>query len=1108
MPGRLIMDQQGAAGSHDFKKDRAKAQEANLPPKPDFSQKQAAAPVSAPDSHAVNGALPNGASDQGHHPATTNGDVTTGTAVTSDPQSPPPLDQSWRESSVNKSMGTLIERMAQACFEDLNTALTRMAETPVESRGGQPNGVSAQSLDTSEASLSKKRTFMEFAQGQRDRFIKTLVLSDWARNSGEMSRLVDIKVYFDKQQDMQRFAIDFIGRVKHGVNGFKVPNPNIDLAMELLATGKTSKPPHLGYIAPKKLSAKETLRTLRNMNVLLETRLNLHEELPAHFNDFTVANGKATFRVPGEFEVDLAIGDEELTSPFYFINARFLFSPSPGDLHDALRFQLESRTNEQLASKGLQGCYDFLHNFVLTHKINTLYDQARQIEREKWFGCVGLQKSRRVLTVQYWRDVPGKKSWVEIAISTGKQQGRRSRRPSTPQLSVRWFRRGELVQEHGMEFDWQDLDLERILRTVIAKHVLWALGATQGRLRTLAGANSKLKMELYSPDDSPEDSCLKLSLPGLQTPLTARLETITGNVAISPATPRTTDTEMRLNKQPDADVAVALANLLCNNVKDRVDKAAELAAWSPSREPIRTDNLKAIFGTDVPSWRVFIPNRAWASQNPQWALFPIFSLAGEKWWIVRLENRPVPAQNTQIKTIVTAREVPVHSILSGDNAPAMSRSLLLQIEKLAVAEVSFAVLSQQLTSEKIPHRVQKTASLTNGDNSEIPLSAMLIQTQGLLRTSTGPASLINSVKITSQGFIPHGHQDGVEAGMEHELRLTVENAKLKHLRNHLKDHRRNADIAMNASGGLAMRLRTPLGQPFFEQAKKLLESCERLDNYLSVLYELRMRPVTVSTTKFAFIYNDAPELSATLNFRMVDGKSQATLRLDPSASNPQQRLRVSLEKLANSATANSFAVVCRCLKHSLPVMQFFEKLEAADSTGQEVSILLRNTHIYRITYKAPLPAWTFQVELVMRKKNNGQSLCVWRIGPDKSITPRDLTTSDFGRALLGLVKHKDDDWEGLEDGTLLAQAHGGAAALESLDRLVRTFQDGDGNATAQANSKANQPQSGQAQQKPAGSASTAPKQAPPEANGNANASAARNNSNNQSKVKKEVIELD
>ncbi|KAK4497037.1 hypothetical protein PRZ48_011486 [Zasmidium cellare] len=1110
MPGRLIMDQQGAHASDDLKKERAQAQTAGLPPKPDFTAKQTAPPVSAP----VNGSHANGTPSQsqhapatngdvttiphhqGQHPAAMNGDVVEGTATAPDPQSPPELDQSWREGPSNKSMGKLIDRLAQTCFEDLNTTLQKMADTPLEPRNAQPNGFSPQATDTSEASLSKKRTFMEFAKGQRDRFIKTLVLSDWARNSEDMSRLVDLKIMLKERDNLQLHAIDFIGHIKNDVDKIKIPSPNIDLAMELLATGKASNPPHMGYIAPKKLSAKETLKTLRNLNVILETRLNLHEDLPSHFNDFSVANGKATFRVPGEFEVDLCINNEDTSSQFWFVDIRFLFSPAPTDIDDALREEMRRRTDHILETKGLQGCYELLHNFALTLKINTLYDQAKQFERERGFGCMSIEKIRRAVTIQYWRGMPGRKSWVEIAVSTGKQQSRRSRRPTTPQLAVRWFRRGELVEDHGLEFDWQDLSSERILRAVVARHISWILTTTHEKLQTLAGANSKLEIQLQSPDSSSDDSSLMLSIPGMQSPLTVRLEPVTGHVSISPTTPRGADLEGRVNKQADPDLALALAGLLCNNVKDRVDKAAELAAWSLLREPIRTDNFKAIFGANIASWRAFVPNPGWASQTRQWVLFPTFSLAGQKWWIVCLENRPNSSQNGPAKTNVVARQIPVDSVLAPDTASIMSRSLLLQIEKLAAAEVSFAVLSEQLSSENIPHRVQRTASLTCGDTSahDGSMSAMLIQ---LHKTPFRRDSAIDSVKITNQGLVTQSDgSDNSSPEMGHELRLTVDDGKLKFLRSYLAEKRRPSDIAMNSSGGFAIRLRTPFGEPFFDQIKDLLQACARLDMQLNALHVMSMRPVIASTTKVTFIYNENPELSATVVWRGHSDKSPATVKLDPAGINPQQRQRVVLEKLMNNAAvSNRFATLCQYLKYSLPIAQLWAKLESEASGEKEFTVTALDVYNMKLAYKAPLPTWTFHIEFKRVKHTNGNTWCVWKINADK-MTPRDLSTTALGRALLDLAKHKDGDWSGLEDGTLVAQSHGGGMALEALDRLVRSFKGVD-DIPMKLEDVQQQPAPTQQKPPPANS-----KPAPARTNSNQNVR------NNQSKVKKEVIELD
>ena len=101
-------------------------------------------------------------------------------------------------------------------------------------------------------------------------------------------------------------------------------------------------------------------------------RLNLQEydNIPPPFRDYTIKSGRVTFNVPGEFEIDLTIADEDPEKQFWFIDFRFLFSPSVLELPSHLRFYIESKVNAVLLADGLPGCYKLLHEIVLTHKIS------------------------------------------------------------------------------------------------------------------------------------------------------------------------------------------------------------------------------------------------------------------------------------------------------------------------------------------------------------------------------------------------------------------------------------------------------------------------------------------------------------------------------------------------------------------------------------------------------------------------------------------------------------------------------------------------------------------------------------------------------------------
>ncbi len=118
---------------------------------------------------------------------------------------------------------------------------------------------------------------------------------------------------------------------------------------------------------------------------MLSVRLTLDEydKIPFQFRDYSISSGRVTFKVEGEFEVDLTIADEDFEKQFWFIDFRFLFQPAPAELSDRVRQFIEKKVNDALATDGLAGCYRFLHEFVLTHKISEFYRQALDLESQQ-----------------------------------------------------------------------------------------------------------------------------------------------------------------------------------------------------------------------------------------------------------------------------------------------------------------------------------------------------------------------------------------------------------------------------------------------------------------------------------------------------------------------------------------------------------------------------------------------------------------------------------------------------------------------------------------------------------------------------------------------------
>ncbi|KAK6396530.1 mediator complex subunit [Elasticomyces elasticus] len=1009
------MDQQSRVSSQELKKDRSNAQGALvgavMPPSSSFVPAHLnGVPANGENKAVVNGQPPRAVA------ATTNGDHADAIMALAEPEQPPNLEQPWRNEPDNKPLGKLMDRLAQQCYIDLNQTLNDMTAEDAAGDGlSKANGMSPQgTLDTSEVSLRKKRKLLDFAHDQRDRFTKTLVLSDWSRNAEDMAKFIDLRIHLDNQRDGFVKAGNAIAATKWKSIGFKVPAPNIVGAMELLATGTASWVPDMGYIPPKRLTAKQLLKTLKNMNVTLSTRLNLHEELPPHMQDYRVADGRATFTVPGEFEVDLSVADEEDTSPFYFIDIRFLFSPSSDVLNDQIRAHLETQTNGALAVKALQGCYDFLHSFVLTHKINILRSQGAELIRGKWFECIKIEHLRRSLVVQYWAGMPGPKSWFEIGISSGKSEKRGSKK-ATPRLSVRWFRKGQEVKDEVLSFDWEALSLEKCLMMVIG------LAAKT--------ENAALEAELVVADGAaPEDCTLRLRLPSMRNSLNVRLELVTGQFSISPPTNVTLHNERILNANPQVDVPLLLAALLCAVVQEKVHKQAELLDWRELRD---LAGMEQKLGQHVLHRTVFsIPG--WSDR---WALAVGFSLSGERWWVVQLKEGT--------KEVTTVCELHLKQSL-GEQATQVSRANLLSIERFAVAEVSYEVLSQQLRSLKIPHHHQKPERLSEDgvDVGQHNSGSIYVQSVALMRDASDSSWkpwATDSIRISHHGVDDCG--DGTDAHttrtlVRHDLRLTREPGRMNRLQQHLAKSG-DRTVAMNASGALALSLRTPFGEPLVGHIRTRLRSIERLDQYVTTLQRHHYNLTTVTMDQLSFTYHaSAPALHARISFGN-DGSPPIRLQLEPAESNPTQRIRVMLEKGLNSSHADSFEGFAKFLTLTLPMLRAWDRIETAHLARQTAVVNVRSAALYGLSYKAPLPPCTFSIQLKEKRDGNKKSMR-WHVAQVKG-KPDSVAAEDLAKKLKALWQSKGDGrcWEGNGSGAT-ADPTGLGSLLDRLDEIVQT----------------------------------------------------------------------
>lgn len=1014
-------EQANAAGSQGFKKDRTHVSEAGEAQGAGQPQNNGAV------ANGPNGVVPNGVlQDNGGSGAQSS---------SANPLTPPPLDQSWREGVENKSLGKLMIRTAEKCFTDLNDLIARMANEKVPQQAAQPNGVTSEQ-DTDAVSLKKKNNLMNFAQEQRERFIKALVINDWSKDAEAFAGIIDVNAHLGRSNFCHVQATTAVGEMKLAMSQAKMPNPNIEGALELLATGKSTLT-DLGYITPPKMTGKELLRTLKDMNVTLATRLTLNEELPYHLNQYTVADGRATFTVPGEFAVDLAVADEDPQSPFFFIELRFLYSPAPEQLNDFIQNFCEMEVNKAIAAKGLQGCYDVLHNYVLTHKLTVLHSQVFDLLRGKWFDAISVQKVRRIVVVSYWTGRPGKKSWLELGIGSGRTKDGKTVLNPTPEISVRWFQRGVQVPDAKLDIDWGHIDLEAILLQAIAKHSSSLLRHVKDDLMRFVPPQSKFSAELSTSDDNPDDCALVMNLPSLRSPVRVIVEPITGQFSISPSTPATRKTQQRLNTDPTTDIPRRLASMISALVLESVDKSIHSLGWHPVVDLARQDNLRIFFGEDLWQREIFVPAENWGKE---WAICLTVGLSGSRWWIVQLKE----IDGAKHRVIVNARRLQTPATSDA----MVSRRLLLQIEKAALAEVSYTSLAMELDHEHVPYHFEKP-SLISSDASDAQqtLPAIFINFSRLMnptREKNWKPWAQELVRLTHHGDdskLPSGTSDRLL--VRHDLRLALHDKSFKELRKHLTNNSHDQDLAMNETGGLAVKFRTPFGQPFMEEIREKLSAIKRLDHCLTVLKSCGDTCSTATLHRLAFTYGPNASLSAQLTFP-TEPSQPIKLRLSPPDSNPHILIRALLEQNFNNPSlppATAFSTTMHTLHLSLPVLQTIETLQKAHPTRASPLLHIRNVSWYSLKYKPPHPQITFSLRARSRADPASARRTVrWHIEQERTRANAESLPEELLKALREIWSDPGDEhFLGLGSG-VAADAAGVGRALERIDGVVRGFE--------------------------------------------------------------------
>ncbi|KFY13905.1 hypothetical protein V492_02979 [Pseudogymnoascus sp. VKM F-4246] len=894
-----------------------------------------------------------------------------------------------------ESLPNLLTRLAQVTHNQLSGKLLELAGMNIQQSPDNSNAVSFVSGpdDNSAENIKKKVNLLKFAEGVHSNWTKALVITQWSRVSEDVSRVIDLKAHLDEQKLYYDIAVHELSEVKRSLVHARLPNPDLRTAVEVLSTGKASWMPDLGYIEPPPLTAKEILQSLQNLNTLLSIRLNLHDydKIPYHFRNYTIKSGRVTFRVEGEFEVDLTIADEDPEKQFWFIDFRFLFSPSPSTFTDQMRYSLEAKVNAVLEKDGLAGCYKVLHDLTLTHKISELRRQAYEIGRSRWIDSLMVEPLRRSLSIQYWVDRYGKdgpKSWIIIGVVSGKKKGAYHDEKETSRIGIRWFRDSKEVKDVEIPLELTTLSVEELLRSVITMHVSHILESMHKSLKTKPlYENRDLVLSFKKPTTAEKEPELHVQLTS-QYQISVIVEYITGKFAISPSSRLTSQTEYRLNNQtvdPASNGHEYIENLHCALISEDTVNRAYTVGWQPVRNPrLPQDELKPFLPRDTLQLTWF-KKPGW---DPNWYLALSSGMSGERWWLIEITNVPEgprPAADSIVLDGPTVRshiQLPLKSV-----SPTPTYAFLSSLHLLSTSMISYYTNMRALHSRRAKFMLRNTSKTALSSRQGQP--ALYVRLSTLLPSKnksprTGKPWAKDVLKVSFQGIetlekknagtspadasdqTPSNPPSGL-AGLRQQ---DTEEGAIMIAEGHMetaipagllvKQHV-DKDIAFHPStSAFAFRLQARVGEPSIAALIERLQRVERLVDFVQVInaHPDSLHCESVSLSRLIFSYGcvqvpgpNQPHTESPRYQAIIDFSSQTSqLELQLEAGNPHIRILDHLNKILNSPLGlHGLAII---LPITLPVLRALDAAEDSweDIPSSELQILCRAADWYAVRY--------------------------------------------------------------------------------------------------------------------------------------------------------------
>ncbi|KAI6502084.1 mediator complex subunit [Pyricularia oryzae] len=966
------------------------------------------------------------------------------------------------------SLNQLLSRLAQRSHNELEDTIRSLAKKPLPMPPMLNGNADHNTIeDLSNENLDKKVTLLKFAQEQHAKWVKALVITDWSKKASTLSKLIDLKVHMHTQMEKYDFVLDRMMHNKRNLAYARLPSPDLKTALEVLANGDAPWMPDLGYIPPPEMSPEDQLKWLEDLDTLLSLRLTIddHDKIPYHFRNYRIGSGRVTFIVKGEFEVDLTIADDDPEKQYWFIDFRFLFRPAPPGLSENLRMYLELKVNEVLGAEGLAGCYKYLHELVLTHKINELRRQAMELSVGRWVDALNVERLNRSLAVQYWTSrYPAKapnapKSWMIIGVHSAAPSGGLRATAPTSRLALRWFRDNQEVKDIEIPLDEADLSMERILKDVIGRHTQHILTLMHTGLRNKPRfVNKEDHLVLELSRKQPSESLLTMQLTKLDS-MVVRVDQIGGTFAVQPRTRPMPMAESNLNT-PGRDPVAVIGWVRNTFAMEELVRRGKSQGWVVGKPPVKPDDLRNILSnreqTDAMAW---FRKQGW---RPQFYVLAHLSMSGDQWWLIELTT---PNSNSAASTAGGIRiRTHVQLQFASKQAIMESPSFFSDLNYFTSAMISKMRDLRELHSRRINHIDQPC--IRPGLSSNIRMPTIFIRTSEVLPSLSGKGSLgrwaadevrlsVANVQSSSSTEVDRRGENRSALSTRMDSRIVIASeARLRVLdksKFRQLSSRVDRDVAFNhKTGEFVLQLRSELGETMIDKLISRLQTIERLYEFLGSISRAPrgVQCETVTLRRVVFTYSDLPqpvseELAAlqppTKRWKVVlDFADPRTVKLVLEKNNPHIRAVDMLQTLANSP--RGLERLPFYLPTTLAVYRALDSISDAwlqlqVSRKGTFEIFTKNIDLATIRYDLPGPQarrLTLDVKLVSRRGELSWHVKRTDAEPNKS-------NDEFSRVLKEVWNTKSPNWKSLSTSACGPASAGVEELLKGIDKAVRTL---------------------------------------------------------------------